>query len=112
MTISLGVNYVLSDYWTIRAGYANDESPVPDEFRTARIPDSDRDWFTLGASYSPGSNMTVDFGFAYLTGDDAPISDTVVIAGPPTAPSVVTSSLEGSYEGDAAIFGIQVQWRY
>lgn len=111
-TLSLGANYKLSDLWTLRFGYSHDQSPVPDEFRTVRIPDSDRDWFTLGASYSPSQSMTVDFGFAYLTGDDAPISDTTAIAGPPTAPSIVTNSLEGSYDGDAYIFGIGAQWRF
>ena len=111
-TISLGANYHMNDEWTIRFGYAHDESPVPDEFRTVRIPDSDRDWFTLGASYSPSPSMTVDFGYAYLTGDDAPIFETTVIAAPPTAPGIVTSTLSGDYDGEAHIFGIGAQWRF
>ncbi|MGI9319519.1 MAG: OmpP1/FadL family transporter [bacterium] len=111
-TISLGANYHLSNQWTIRFGYAHDESPVPDEFRTVRIPDSDRDWFTLGASYSPSTSMTVDFGYAYLTGDDAPIFESTIIAGPPTAPAVVSNTLNGVYDGEAHIFGIQAQWTF
>lgn len=109
VTISIGANYHMSDQWTLRAGYAHDESPVPDEFRTVRIPDSDRDWFTLGASYSPSDKMTIDFGYAYLTGDDASIDETTVVAGPPQSPTVVSSSLAGSYEGGANIFGVQLQ---
>ena len=110
LTLSLGVNYQVNNRWTIRAGYAHDESPVPDEFRTVRIPDSDRDWLTLGASFTSAGGMTVDFGFAHLSGDDAPISETTVIAGPPTSPVVVSSGLVGTYEGSANIFGIQLQW--
>jgi len=111
-TISFGANYHINSTWTIRAGYAHDESPVQDEFRTVRIPDSDRDWLTLGASYSPGPNMTIDFGYAYLTGDDATINETTTIAGPPTSPVVVSSNLAGSYDGSANIFGIQMQIRF
>ncbi len=111
-TFSLGANYHLSNQWTMRFGYAYDESPVPDEFRTVRIPDSDRNWFTLGASYSPNANMTIDFGYAYLTGDDAPIFESTVIAAPPTAPGIVSSTLSGTYEGEANIFGVQAQWQF
>lgn len=111
-TFSLGAALHISDYWTLRAGYAYDESPVPDEFRTVRIPDSDRNWFTLGASYSPSADMTIDFGFAHLSGGDAPISDTTVIAAPPTAPGIVSNTLSGVFDGEANILGIQAQWRF
>ncbi len=111
-TLSIGANYHLNSQWTLRAGYAHDESPVPDEDRTVRIPDSDRDWFTLGASYAPNANLTIDFGYAHLSGDDADISETTVIAAPPTSPAVVTSSLVGSYDGSADIFGIQLQYKF
>ena len=111
-TLSLGANYHLNNQWTLRAGYAHDESPVPDEDRTVRIPDSDRDWFTLGASYNHNANMTIDFGYAYISADDAPISETTVIAAPPTAPAVVASTLVGDFDGSANIFGVQLQWRF
>ena len=111
-TLSIGTNYHLNNEWTLRAGYAHDESPVPDEDRTARIPDSDRDWFTLGASYTPNPNFTVDLGYAHLSGDDATINESTVIAAPPAAPAVLASTLVGEYDGSADIFGIQLQWRF
>ncbi len=112
VTTSIGINYHVNNSWTVRAGYSHDESPVPDADRTARIPDSDRDWITFGASVQTGNNMTIDFGYAHLTGDDASIGETTVIAGPPTSPVVVRSALSGSYEGSADIFGIQLQKRF
>ncbi|MBX2870225.1 MAG: outer membrane protein transport protein [Acidiferrobacterales bacterium] len=111
-TVSIGLAYHVSDQLTLRGGYAFDESPVSDEFRTARIPDADRDWFTLGASYSPSSNLTLDFAYARLEGDEAPISETAVVAGPPTSPQIVTSSFAGNYNGGANIFGIQAQFKF
>jgi long-chain fatty acid transport protein len=110
VTLSLGVNYRLNTNWLLRAGYARDESPVSETYRTVRIPDSDRDWFTLGASFKAESGMTLDFGYAYLSGDSASINETTVIAAPPTSPSVVSSNLMGTYDGNASIFGIQLQW--
>ena len=111
-TLSIGANYHVNSKLTLRIGYAHDESPVPDEDRTVRIPDSDRDWFTLGASYAPNANLTIDFGYAHLSGDDADISETTIIAAPPTSPVVLGSSLVGSYEGSADLFGVQMQYKF
>lgn len=111
-TLSIGANYKVNSQWTLRAGYAHDESPVPDEDRTVRIPDSDRDWFTVGASYAPNANLTVDFGYAHLSGDDADINEATIIAAPPTAPGIVQSSLVGSYDGSADILGVQLQYKF
>ncbi len=111
-TVSFGVAYHISDAWTLRGGYARDESPVSDEFRTARIPDSDRDWFTIGASYRPSSTFTLDFAYARLEGDEAPVSETAVIAGPPNSPVIVTNSFAGNFSGGADIIGIQAQFEF
>ena len=50
-TYSIGMNYHIDDQWILRGGLAFDQTPVSDEFRTARIPDTDRTWVSLGASY-------------------------------------------------------------
>ena len=51
----------------IRAGIARDESPVPNVvLRTPRVPDSDRTWLTLGASYAYSKSYSVDIGYAHL----------------------------------------------
>ena len=65
-TYSLGVDYYYDQKWTFRTGLSMDPSPIKNEgYRTARIPDSDRTWATLGASYKY-KNMTFDFGYAHL----------------------------------------------
>src|SRR5690606_23476065 len=64
---AIGAAYHLNEQWTLRAGYAWDESPVPEEFRTARIPSSDRHWLTVGAGWKePQSGWAVDAAFGYL----------------------------------------------
>lgn len=111
-TLSIGGAYHLNNQWTLRAGYAHDESPVSEEYRTARIPDSDREWLTLGASFAANQNMTIDFGYAHVFADDAPINETTVLAGPPTSPTVVSGNLSGKYTGGSDILGVQLQWKF
>ena len=108
-TYSIGVDYRPNDRWTFRGGYARDESPIKDdEFRTPRIPDGDRDWLTLGGSYQASAKTRVDFAFAHLFTDDAPVHQTVDLT--PT-PGAVTAELEGTYENtEANIFAVQLHF--
>ena len=63
---ALGQDYYLNENWTLRAGLAWDQSPVPNStYRTKRIPDTDRLWTSFGVSYATG-NHQFDFGYAHL----------------------------------------------
>ena len=65
-TYSLGLDYYFSPEWTFRTGISYDPTPIRDKFhRTARIPDSNRLWTTLGASYQH-KNWQFDIGYAHL----------------------------------------------
>ena len=65
-TIALGQEYYMNDQWTLRGGVAWDQSPSRNNsFRTNRIPDTDRIWTSLGASYKTGHHQ-FDFGYAHL----------------------------------------------
>ena len=63
---SLGAAYTLTDKLTLRAGTAYDKSPVSDAYRTARVPDDDRYWLAIGASYKVLPNVTLDGGYAHV----------------------------------------------
>lgn len=111
-TLSLGLAYTLNPTWALRAGYAYDQSPVPDSaHRTPRIPDTDRNWLTVGASFRPSPKVSVDFGYAHLFGKDGGIRNTVPIAS--SAAGVVTDTLAGTVESPRAdIIGLQVHYRF
>lgn len=65
-SFSLGQDYYLNEKWTLRAGLAWDQSPVPNNtYRTNRIPDTDRLWTSFGVSYATG-NHQFDLGYAHL----------------------------------------------
>lgn len=65
--LGLGVSYDVNDNLRLRAGIAYDEAAV-ESHPSASIPDTDRTWFSLGATYKITPNLSVDAGFAHLRG--------------------------------------------
>lgn len=60
---SFGADYELSPQWTVRGGYAFDESPDRAAFRTARIPDNNRHVIALGTTWTPGDVWSIDAAY-------------------------------------------------
>ena len=63
---ALGANYQLTDKLLLRGGVAYDQTPVQDNFRTARLPDEDRYWLALGATYAFSNTVSVDLGYTHI----------------------------------------------
>jgi long-chain fatty acid transport protein len=104
---SIGIRHNLNDRWTVRAGYARDESPIPADInRTPRVPDSDRDWFTFGLSRALSDTIRIDFAYARITGDDSSLVNTINLVS--SAPGAFTDTLRGDYDASVNIFGIQI----
>lgn len=66
--IALGTTYYMDDTWTLRAGIAYDDSPVPASHRSISIPDQDRLWLSTGATYAFNKDASVDVGVSYMHG--------------------------------------------
>ncbi len=93
-TFNIGVSYDYSPEWTFRAGYQYDQTPVQSaEYRTPRIPDSDRNSFAVGFSYRPNPQLSVDFGYMYLLFDDSSTRNTIDLLPPPVPSGLVTDTL-------------------
>jgi long-chain fatty acid transport protein len=98
---SVGANYHMDDKLTLRVGIAFDETPVPDAFRTPRIPDQDRTWIAVGGKYRLSRQGAVDFGYAHLFVKDANLSS-------PAAGTIpLTPLATGSYEASVDILSFQ-----
>ena len=102
MFYSLGATYRASDNWRIRGGLAFDESPVPDSTRNPRIPDEDRLWVALGASYRGFKGVTIDVSFVHFFIDDADIDLSAAQTG-----NTFRGNLSGSFELTANLFAVQ-----
>jgi long-chain fatty acid transport protein len=71
---SLGGEYKWNSNLTLRAGVALEKSPISTSVRNVRIPDSDRLWTSLGASYRYNEKLSFDLSYAHLFMRSAPIA--------------------------------------
>lgn len=71
---SIGTEYKLNFEWTLRAGFAYDQSPVTNEVRDVRVPDVKRKWLAVGATWQPTQATEYSLGYTHLFLDDPSIS--------------------------------------
>ncbi len=88
---SVGGTYNIGQKWIVRAGYMRDNGVV-DEISSLSIPDSDRNWFTAGFSYHLSPASAIDFGFAYIQGEESDVTEPSIRPGE----SVSATTLSGA----------------
>ncbi len=103
---ALGMRWQATDSFALKAGYAFDESPVNPQYRTARLPGTDREWLTLGAQWRAPHDVLVDVAVGYLLIDDPAINE--VERNVNDEPLNNPANVEGNYELDAWGTGIQI----
>lgn len=100
--LAAGITYKHDDKWVFRAGIAFDESPVRiAEFRTLRIPDSDRIWLSAGTTYKINDRYSVDFGYTHIFAKNIDLAE-----------STNAGSFNGSSSGNANIVGLSFNGRF
>lgn len=97
--VSAGTSYSYNEQWKARAGIAFDQAPVSDTYRTARIPDNDRTWLSVGGQYKSSKESALDFGYAHLFVKDSTIADMQAAGG--------KGNLVGTYKNSVDIFSVQ-----
>ena len=105
---AFGLTYAMDEHFSLKAGLAYDQSPVPDDqHRTPRVPDSDRTWISFGATYKPLENLSLDLGYSHLFVADSKINNTFESSVPTLA-----STLKGSYSNSVDILSLQLNWQF
>lgn len=100
---SMGAEYRLNKKILLRGGVALDETPIQnDADRTARIPDNDRTWISLGMSYQFRKSLQIDVGYAHLIVSDTAINHT----------DSQNHQLKGNYDVTIDILSGQFVWFY
>ena len=100
--MSLGGEFALNDAWTLRAGVAFDETPTHIETRTPRLPDADRLWYSIGATWQFSDALEMNFGYARLEPKD-PEVDSHDNQG---------HRLTGPFDGYANLLGFSAQYTF
>ena len=100
---SVGAEYKLNDRFTLRGGVARDDSPVSLPHRTPRMPDQDRMWYSLGATWAASDNLDITASYSRIQLVDKPVLGILSSSG---------SYLSGSYKGGADNYGVSAQYRF
>ena len=99
--VGIGTDYHYNEDLTFRAGLAYDESPIRNpQLRTARIPDNNRYWVSLGTSYRWG-NMVFDAAYTHMFLKKANTSN-----------YASASTINATYHMQVDIFALQVQYDF
>ncbi|WP_422135027.1 OmpP1/FadL family transporter [Endozoicomonas sp. ALD040] len=108
---SFGATWQVLPEWKLRAGYMFDESPVDDDNRTVRTPDSDRNWFTVGANWRPDTNLSIDISYAYVSLKEGKI-DEAKYNKPPNQGTPIDSFgvITGEYDNCSSIVAAQLNY--
>lgn len=100
---SLGTTFRPDPKWSLRFGVAYDMTPIEDEYRTPRIPTSDRVWLALGIGYQATEWMAVDLSYMHVFIDDGDVTESVATG----------QTLRGTFEESSAdVFGLQFTFTF
>ncbi|HHF5910103.1 TPA: outer membrane protein transport protein [Haemophilus influenzae] len=107
--IALGASYNLDEKLTLRAGIAYDQAASRHQ-RSAAIPDTDRTWYSLGATYKFTPNLSVDLGYAYLKGKKVHFKEVKTIGDKRTLTFNTTANYTS--QAHANLYGLNLNYSF
>ena len=99
---SVGAEYKLSDAFTLRGGYAYDETPTTFATRTPRLPDEDRRWFSFGLTWNMSEHVEINAAYTRIQPDEPKIGIN----------DSTRHSLYGKYSSDVNLFGVSGRYSF
>lgn len=108
MYYALGASWKATNAWTVRFGVATDEGAVDDAHRTPRIPDSDRTWFSAGASYAFSRALSLDFAYTHILVKDS----TIALTAPMGSPDFLRGNLNASINSSIDIAALSLRYSF
>ncbi|MFQ2188479.1 outer membrane protein transport protein [Aeromonas jandaei] len=107
---SIGGTWYINPSWEARMGFAYDNTPIEAEYRSLSIPDSDRIWYSAGATYHINTDMSVDFGMAYLDGKKVDVDESLGSSHGPV--SATNPHWQGTSHGNAFLASAQFNMKF
>ena len=109
---SLGADYRAIPSWVLRGGVAYDQTPTTN-LRDPRIPDNNRFWVNVGASYIVNKNFSIDGAYSHLFIQDQTVN--VTQASGSSATSTVpleVNTVHAKYTGNANIVALAARYSF
>jgi long-chain fatty acid transport protein len=105
-----GVEYQANDRLTLRTGFGYEISPINDQVRTPLIPDNNRVWASVGASYVIIKGLKADIAYSHVYEPNASINISPTSGNPWFATTGVT--YVGTARSHADILSLGVNWKW
>ena len=102
---AIGTTYNINDALTLRAGLAYDKAASKAHL-SASIPDTDRMWYSLGATYKFTPDLSVDVGFSHLRGKKKHFVETQRIKG------LLVVEADYATKASANLYGLNLNYRF
>ena len=106
----LGAIYAINEKTNLLLGYSYDESGQPDQYFSARVPDNDRQLFSVGVTHDY-AGWTLEASYMYVMVDDRTINSSTAYGGPGTDANG-TDAYNGTYESSVNLLGIGLSTKF
>lgn len=106
--VAFGGTYDINNKLTLRAGVAYDQA-ASRHHRSAAIPDTDRTWYSLGATYKFTPNLSVDLGYAYLKGKKVHFKEVETIG---ESGLSLTTTANYTSQAHANLYGLNLNYSF
>ena len=107
---SAGLEYQANERMTLRTGFGYEISPITDQVRTPLIPDADRFWASVGASYVIIKGLKADVAYSHVYEPNASINISPTSGNPWFATTGITYI--GNARSHADIISLGVNWKW
>ena len=99
---ALGARYKHDENWSFTGGLAFDETPIKTQYRNVRLPDSNRFWTSIGASYQVADWASVSLGYTHVFANEARVDHSTSTLG----------SFRADYEAQVDIIALQANFKF
>lgn len=115
--VALGGGYQWNQDLKLRAGLGYDQSPIRADYRTPRLPDTDRIWLSFGFNYKLSQHVTTDVGYTHIFMKNTDIAESGYHAdynpgGINTTSAASRGTLVGQYSGSVDMLGVQFNYLF
>jgi len=107
----LGAILALTPKTNLLLGYSYDETGQPDQYFSARVPDNDRQLFSIGMTHD-FAGWTLEASYMYVAVDDRTINQPLDSYAVPGQDPNGTDAYNGTYESSVNLLGIGLSTKF
>jgi long-chain fatty acid transport protein len=104
----LGAEYRWTDRLTVRGGVAYEISPITDDVRIPLLPDNDRTWLSVGATYQIWKGFSFNLAYSHAFVKSTPINISAASGNPSFDGITYIGSVDSHF--DILSIGIKYRW--